>query len=84
MRSYIVAALITGVQFWLISSAAPAQDDPCKPCPRCQTNAQREAATRNVKNRPFDVHDVSGIWGRNGIALSNNVPPNDGSGQSQI
>src|SRR5690242_16150445 len=75
MRRYIIAVLIAGAQLWLTSSAALSQEGPWKPCPRCQTNAQRAAAAKNDKTHPFDAHDLSGIWGRQGIALSNEVPP---------
>ena len=75
MRNFVVAALVAGTQLFVVSSAALAQDDPWKPCPRCQTDTQRETATKNIGNRPFDAHDLSGIWGRNGIALSSEVPP---------
>jgi len=83
MRNYVVAALIVGAQLWLVSPAALAQDDSWKPCPRCQTDRQRETATKNIKTQAFDPHDLSGIWGRNGIALSNEVPPMTASGKAK-
>src|SRR5438477_3911818 len=61
MRPYIMAAVIAGV---LIPYVTLAQDGPWKPCPRCQTNAQRTAATKDDKTHPFGVHDLSGMWGR--------------------
>ncbi len=83
MRRYIVgAAAIIGV-LWMISSSVFGQEGAWKPCPRCQTNAQREAATKNIKGRQFDVHDLSGIWGRNGMALSNDVPAMTAWGQAK-
>jgi hypothetical protein len=74
MRRYIMAAVIAGTQFLLMSSGALSQQGGWKPCPRCQTDAQRNAA-KSDKDHPFDVHDLSGIWGRQGIAMSNDVPP---------
>jgi len=69
-----MAAVIAGTQFLLMSSGALSQQGGWKPCPRCQTDAQRNAA-KSDKDHPFDVHDLSGIWGRQGIAMSNDVPP---------
>ena len=40
-----------------------------KTCPRCQ-NAARVADDRKkaaVDTHPFDPHDLSGVWGNNGI-----------------
>ena len=49
-----------------------------KTCPRCTNNKQLAAAykTYNVDGHPFDPHDLSGVWGNNGIELDvKNVPP---------
>ena len=49
-----------------------------KTCPRCTNNKQLAAAnkTYNVEGHPFDPHDLSGVWGNNGIELDvKNVPP---------
>src|SRR5215210_7306020 len=72
------------VSIWIMSSLALAQDDPWKPCPRCQTEAQQAASARTVRDQPFDSHDLSGIWGRNGITLSNDVPPMTAWGQAKF
>src|SRR5438552_10615836 len=48
-----------------------------KTCPRCTNNKQLAAAnkTYNVEGHPFDPHDLSGVWGNNGIELDvKNVP----------
>jgi hypothetical protein len=74
MRRYIMATVVAGAHLWLISSIAVAQQAGWKPCPRCQTNAQRNAATKNDKDHAFGAHDVTGIWGRQGIAMSNEIP----------
>ena len=75
MNNHFAGALIAGVGVLMMSLAAFAQKGPWMPCPRCQTDAQKAEAAKNVKDRTFDAHDLSGIWGRNGIALSNDVPP---------
>lgn len=35
-----------------------------KPCPRCENEAymMRDRATARVDTRPFDPHDISGVW----------------------
>jgi hypothetical protein len=49
-----------------------------KTCPRC-TNAKQLAAANKaykVDGHPFDPHDLSGVWGNNGMELDvKNVPP---------
>src|SRR5260370_32515557 len=49
-----------------------------KTCPRCTNPKQLENAykTYKVDGHPFDPHDLSGIWGNNGLELDvKNVPP---------
>ena len=49
-----------------------------KTCPRCTNNKQFEAANAQykVEGHPFDPHDLSGVWGNNGVELDvKNVPP---------
>jgi len=82
MRIHVVSAMIVAIA--ALSSTALAQDDPWKPCPRCQTDRQREIATKDVQNHPFNPHDLTGIWGRNGIALSNQIPPMTAWGQAKF
>ena len=38
-------------------------------CPRCQNNEDRRQArtTYKVEGHPFDPHDLSGVWGYNGV-----------------
>jgi hypothetical protein len=42
-----------------------------KTCPRCENTAHVEDDRKkaNVDTRPFDKHDISGVWGDNGIEL---------------
>src|SRR5205814_118419 len=42
-----------------------------KTCPRCQNNAHIRAAKEKYKvdGHAFDPHDLSGVWGNNGINL---------------
>src|SRR5881628_314411 len=49
-----------------------------KTCPRCTNPKQLAAAykTYKVDGHPFDPHDLSGVWGNNGLELDvKNVPP---------
>jgi hypothetical protein len=49
-----------------------------KTCPRCTNNKQLALAYKNYKvdGHPFDPHDLSGVWGNNGMELDvKNVPP---------
>ena len=48
-----------------------------KTCPRCTNNKQLAAANKTYKvdGHPFDPHDLSGVWGNNGMELDvKNVP----------
>jgi hypothetical protein len=40
-----------------------------KPCPRCENDAHiaEERRNANVDTRPFDHHDLSGVWGDYGL-----------------
>jgi len=40
-----------------------------KPCPRCENEAHvaEDRRKANVDTRPFDRHDLSGVWGDNGV-----------------
>ncbi len=49
-----------------------------KSCPRCENEAhvEEERKKANVDTHPFDPHDISGVWGDNGIELDlNTLPP---------
>jgi hypothetical protein len=48
-----------------------------KTCPRCQNNAHIRAAREKYKvaGHPFDPHDLSGVWGSNGIDLDLKTRP---------
>jgi len=48
-----------------------------KSCPRCQNEAHvaEDRKKANVDTRPFDAHDISGVWGDNGIALDMKMLP---------
>jgi hypothetical protein len=49
-----------------------------KTCPRCTNNKQLAAAnkTYKVEGHAFNPHDLSGVWGNNGMELDvKNVPP---------
>jgi hypothetical protein len=42
-----------------------------KTCPRCENQAHvdDERIKAHVDTRPFDKHDISGVWGNNGVPL---------------
>jgi len=46
-------------------------------CPRCQTAQEKTQARQKygVDGKAFDPHDISGIWGNNGVELNVVVPP---------
>jgi hypothetical protein len=49
-----------------------------KACPRCQNEAHvaEDRRKANVDTRPFDKHNISGVWGDNGIELDlRTLPP---------
>src|SRR5205807_488674 len=49
-----------------------------KSCPRCQNEAHvaEDRKKANVDTRAFDAHEISGVWGDNGIALDmKTLPP---------
>ena len=83
MRNHFVSVLIAGAAVWMMSSVVLAQNGSWLPCPRCQTDAQREAVG-NVADQPFDPGDLSGVWGRGGVRLSNEVPPMTAQGQAKF
>src|SRR5581483_4157154 len=48
-----------------------------KPCPRCENPAHiaDERKKMNVDTHPFDPHDLSGVWGYEGVKLNVKVRP---------
>lgn len=55
-------------------------------CPRCvnQAHIDDDRAKANVDTRKFDSHDISGVWGDNGIELDlNTLPPFTPEGQKE-
>src|SRR5487761_490203 len=58
-----------------------------KPCPRCQNQAHidYDRAQAHVDTRKFDPHDISGVWGDNGIELDlKTLPPFTPEGQKMF
>src|ERR1051326_9150396 len=58
-----------------------------KTCPRCTNNKQLALAYKNykVEGHAFDPHDLSGVWGNNGMELDvKNVPPFTPEGQKMF
>src|SRR5437879_2428218 len=48
-----------------------------RPCPRCQNNEDRRQDTvkYKVQSHQFDPHDLTGVWGYDGIGRAFNTPP---------
>jgi len=58
-----------------------------KTCPRCTNNKQLAEAnkTYKVEGHAFNAHDLSGVWGNNGMELDvKNVPPFTPEGQKMF
>ena len=82
MRTPVILCVVLVVLLTLSPSAVAQDENAIGPgwltCPRCQNQQDRQAAraTYNVPNHPFDPHDISGVWGNNGMELDlNTVPP---------
>jgi len=96
MRKIAIASVVLSGAFLALCSSSSAQapkgaDIPevipapgWKTCPRCQNN-NHVAADRikyKVDGHAFDPHDLSGIWGNNGIPMDlKNLPPFTPEGQ---
>jgi len=58
-----------------------------KACPRCvnQAHIDDDRAKAEVDTRQFDKHDISGVWGDNGVELDvKSVPPFTPEGQKMF
>ena len=80
-NSAIVLPGILAAAILASSSVVLAQHAPPPPgwplCPRCQGPQDRAEARAKfkVEGHPFDPHDLSGVWGNNGMELDvKNVP----------
>jgi hypothetical protein len=88
MRKFVIvnAAMFAALLVFAAAAFAqrPGMDVPVitpgpgwKPCPRCENDAHiaddREKA--QVDTRKFDPHDISGVWGDNGIAMDPKTRP---------
>ena len=91
MRNRIVIPMIALLAGLAFSSVMLAQrgippPDGWKACPRCQTQQDRREARAEYKvdGHPFDPHDLSGIWGYDGVDLDlKTAPPLTPWGQQQ-
>src|SRR2546421_9123696 len=56
-----------------------------KACPRCQNQKDRTDATAKykVEGHPFNAHDISGVWGFNGLGNFGEAPPLTAWGKQQ-
>jgi hypothetical protein len=89
MRNFAIASVVLLATLLGFSPAAfaqrPGMEIPVvtpgpgwKTCPRCENDAHVEDDRKkaNVDTRPFDKHDISGVWGDNGIELDlKTLPP---------
>jgi hypothetical protein len=89
MRKFVTAGVLVFAASLVFGPAASAQKPGMevpiitpgpgwKPCPRCENDAHiaDERAKANVDTHPFDKHDISGVWGDNGIELDlKTLPP---------
>jgi hypothetical protein len=61
------------------TAAVPSQPPPpgWKACPRCQNQKDRTDANEKYKvaGHPFNPHDISGVWGFNGLGNYGTPPP---------
>src|SRR5438105_14039804 len=82
MRRGVVLCII-GLALLTLSATTRAQNDNnigpgWLTCPRCQSQQDRVAARTKdkVAEHPFNPHDISGVWGNNGMELDlNTLPP---------
>ena len=95
MRSITIAGAVILAAFlgWSVSASAqePGLEVPLqtpgpgwKTCPRCENPAHvaDDRKKADVDTRQFDPHDLSGVWGNNGIHINNkNRPPFTPAGQ---
>jgi hypothetical protein len=88
MRSKVILSVAALTAAFGFSSATWAQNDLVPPgwltCPRCQNQDDRTAARVEYKvaGHPFDPHDLSGVWGNNGMEFDlNALPPLTASGK---
>ena len=90
MRNPTIAWMVALAAVLAFSSAALAQSAPPPAgwlhCPRCQGAKDRAEAFEKYKvaGHPFDPHDLSGVWGFNGVELDvMAVPPLTAWGKEQ-
>jgi hypothetical protein len=80
----LLGILISPRITWAQKGAAPPAG--WRACPRCQTSQDRREARDKYKidGHAFDPHDLTGIWGYDGISLDHKaVPPLTPWGQEQ-
>jgi hypothetical protein len=81
MRSKVVVCILSLALLSLSASAAAQDDTSIGPgwltCPRCQNQQDRIAAREKFKvaDHPFNPHDLSGVWGNNGMELDLSALP---------
>jgi len=81
-KSFVVSTIVLALAFPVNSGLSrPQASVPpppgWAPCPRCQNNEDRKQAAEKykVEGHAFDVHDLSGVWGFNGVSDAFRNPP---------
>ncbi len=83
MKNRTVVLIPVFVAALALSTAAFAQTQSIpfpsgwKPCPRCQNNEDRkqDGIKYKVEGHPFNAHDLTGVWGWDGITRAFTNPP---------
>jgi len=91
MRNRVIVSIVVLAVALAFSSVASAQTAAKSTptwlkCPRCQNNQEiRDSREKyKVDTHPFNAHDLSGIWGNNGVPLNMKaVPPLTDWGKEQ-
>ena len=92
MRKQILSVLVFQIAALAFSSASAAQapssvhaPEGWGQCPRCQNNKDRadSKVKYKVEGHAFNPHDLSGVWGFNGIPAFKTAPPMTEWGKQQ-
>jgi hypothetical protein len=82
MKNPTIVLIVGLAVVFAFSTAAVAQSSVpfppgWKPCPRCQNNADRrqDITKYKVEGHPFNPHDLTGVWGYDGINSTFTKPP---------
>jgi len=81
-KPFVLSTIVLALAFPVSSGLSfPQTSVPPPPgwqlCPRCQNNEDRKQAAEKykVEGHAFDAHDLSGVWGFNGVSDAFRNPP---------